>query len=49
MGLKVDADRAPVRVGDLLTTSATPGHLVVDQGKIADPRRRRAHRTHAKA
>lgn len=30
---KVDADRAPVEVGDLLTTSPTPGHAM----KAADP------------
>jgi hypothetical protein len=30
---KVDAECAPVAVGDLLTTSATPGHAM----KAADP------------
>jgi hypothetical protein len=30
---KVDADQAPVEVGDLLTTSATPGHAM----KATDP------------
>jgi hypothetical protein len=32
---KVDASRAPVEVGDLLTTSPTPGHAM----KAADPRK----------
>ena len=31
---KVDAERAPVETGDLLTTSATPGHAM----KAADPK-----------
>lgn len=26
--VRVDADRGPVRIGDLLTTSATPGHAM---------------------